>query len=136
MLALVLLTLALASPLAPAAPALECQPCTCGVARGGRVVGGVPLAPGEFPWLAAVVRDGVVICGATVVARDHLITATHCVHGICHDFFQIGSVAHSGIGSECGTEIENRTEIHCTTKLAELRELAIMTNHPQSQKRS
>ncbi|XP_021201872.2 trypsin-4 isoform X2 [Bombyx mori] len=55
---------------------------TCGVARGGRVVGGAAMTPGEFPWLAALKRDGKVICGATVVARDHLITATHCVHGI------------------------------------------------------
>ncbi|KOB73767.1 Extra sex combs [Operophtera brumata] len=55
---------------------------TCGVARRGRVVGGDRVSPGEFPWLAALKRDGKVICGATVVARDHLITATHCVHGI------------------------------------------------------
>ncbi|XP_026759833.1 trypsin-4-like isoform X1 [Galleria mellonella] len=59
-----------------------CKPCTCGVARSGRVVGGMALSPGEFPWLAALKRDGKVICGATVVARDHLITATHCIHGV------------------------------------------------------
>lgn len=53
----------------------------CGVARGGRVVGGDAVFPGEFPWLAALLRDGKIICGATVVARDHLITATHCVYG-------------------------------------------------------
>lgn len=45
------------------------------------MVGGEAVTPGEFPWLAALKRDGKVICGATVVARDHLITATHCVHG-------------------------------------------------------
>ncbi|XP_053605248.1 trypsin-4-like [Plodia interpunctella] len=62
--------------------ARACKPCTCGVARGGRVVGGAAVSPGEFPWLAALKRDGKVICGATVVAKDHLITATHCVHGV------------------------------------------------------
>ncbi|KAG6445011.1 trypsin-4 [Manduca sexta] len=68
--------------LAISAAAHACKPCTCGVARAGRVVGGVAVSPGEFPWLAALKRDGKVICGATVVAPDHLITATHCVHGI------------------------------------------------------
>ncbi|KAJ0177950.1 hypothetical protein K1T71_006823 [Dendrolimus kikuchii] len=68
--------------LAVAAVARACEPCTCGVTRGARVVGGVALSPGEFPWLAALKRDGSVICGATVVSRDHLITATHCVNGI------------------------------------------------------
>ncbi|KAH9636101.1 hypothetical protein HF086_008401 [Spodoptera exigua] len=68
--------------LAAVAAATACRPCTCGVARGARVVGGEGVIPGEFPWLAALKRDGKVICGATVVARDHLITATHCVHGI------------------------------------------------------
>ncbi|KAJ2947598.1 hypothetical protein O0L34_g17396 [Tuta absoluta] len=64
------------------AAARACKPCTCGVARGGRVVGGAAVTPGEFPWLAALRRDGKVICGATIVAKDHLITATHCVYGV------------------------------------------------------
>ncbi|XP_049871069.1 transmembrane protease serine 9-like [Pectinophora gossypiella] len=64
------------------AAARACRPCTCGVTRGGRVVGGESVSPGEFPWLAALRRDGKVICGATVVARDHLITATHCIYGV------------------------------------------------------
>ncbi|KAL0832288.1 hypothetical protein ABMA28_001731 [Loxostege sticticalis] len=68
--------------LAVVAVARACKPCTCGVARGARVVGGLAVTPGEFPWLAALLRDGKVICGATVVARDHLITATHCVHEV------------------------------------------------------
>lgn len=68
--------------LAALAAASACKPCTCGVARGARVVGGTAVSPGEFPWLAALKRDGVVVCGATVIAQDHLITATHCVHGI------------------------------------------------------
>ncbi|CAG4970027.1 unnamed protein product [Parnassius apollo] len=65
--------------LAVFAAARACKPCTCGVVRGARVVGGQVVSPGELPWLAALKRDGKVICGATVVARDHLITATHCV---------------------------------------------------------
>ncbi|KAL4716271.1 hypothetical protein ACJJTC_014751 [Scirpophaga incertulas] len=67
---------------AAAAAASACKPCTCGAARGARVVGGDALSPGEFPWLAALLRDDKVICGATVVAKDHLLTATHCVHEI------------------------------------------------------
>ncbi|CAG4964493.1 unnamed protein product [Colias eurytheme] len=65
--------------LAVLATVRACKPCTCGVRRGARVVGGGAVTPGEFPWLAALMRDGKQICGATVVARDHLITATHCI---------------------------------------------------------
>ncbi|XP_046967304.1 trypsin-1-like [Vanessa cardui] len=68
--------------LAVLASASACKPCTCGIVRGARVVGGGAVTPGEFPWLAAVKRDGKLICGATVVARDHLITATHCVYEV------------------------------------------------------
>ncbi|CAG9787074.1 unnamed protein product [Diatraea saccharalis] len=67
---------------AAAAATAACKPCTCGVARRGRVVGGVAASPGEMPWVAALLRDGRVVCGATVVARDHLITATHCVYDV------------------------------------------------------
>ncbi|XP_072949952.1 trypsin-1-like [Epargyreus clarus] len=68
--------------LAVLAAARACTPCTCGVIRKARVVGGGAVSPGEFPWLAAVKRDGKLICGATVVARDHLITATHCIYEV------------------------------------------------------
>ncbi|RVE52010.1 hypothetical protein evm_003288 [Chilo suppressalis] len=79
---LCLLAAAAAAATAAAAPGAACKPCTCGVARGARVVGGSAVSPGELPWLAALVRDGRVVCGATVLARRHLITATHCVHGV------------------------------------------------------
>ncbi|XP_063371496.1 transmembrane protease serine 9-like [Cydia amplana] len=68
--------------LAIIAAASACKPCTCGVARGARVIGGGPAAPGEFPWLGALRKDGKFICGATVVAVDHLLTASHCVQGV------------------------------------------------------
>lgn len=51
------------------------------------IVGGQPAAPGEFPYMAAIVySDNQVRCGGTLISEDYVVTAAHCTrsrdHGI------------------------------------------------------
>jgi secreted trypsin-like serine protease len=43
-----------------------------------RIVGGSTSFPGEWPWAVAVVRDGVVICGGSLISKKHVLSAGHC----------------------------------------------------------
>ncbi|XP_045774622.1 uncharacterized protein LOC123873684 isoform X1 [Maniola jurtina] len=48
--------------------------------RWGRVVGGGGAAAGAWPWQAALYRDGDFQCGATLVAAQWLLSASHCFY--------------------------------------------------------
>ena len=72
-------TLAVLSPAAVAAePEPQVQP---------QVIGGQPADPGEDPWMAALVIDqryvsnpfAGLVCGASFISPDTLVTAAHCV---------------------------------------------------------
>ena len=74
-------TLAVLSPTAVAAePTPQAQP---------EVIGGQPADPGEDPWMAALVIDqryvsnpfAGLVCGASFISPDTLVTAAHCVLG-------------------------------------------------------
>ncbi|XP_055371669.1 transmembrane protease serine 9-like [Condylostylus longicornis] len=59
--------------------------CVCGVrGRSNRIVGGKEATPHDQPWLAGLWRQGKLYCGATVLSRNFLITAAHCVYGFNH----------------------------------------------------
>lgn len=54
----------------------------CGqVYRKMRIVGGQPADQNEFPWMVALSRKGKFYCGATIITKQHLLTAAHCVEG-------------------------------------------------------
>ncbi|XP_046406915.1 trypsin-4-like [Ischnura elegans] len=56
--------------------------CTCGLStQKGRIVGGHRIKQYEFPWLAAMVRDGRLYCAASLITSEHLLTAAHCLRG-------------------------------------------------------
>lgn len=47
-----------------------------------RIVGGDVADPADWPFVAALVtRDGSQLCGGSVVAKDAVVTAAHCVLG-------------------------------------------------------
>ncbi|CAG4978375.1 unnamed protein product [Parnassius apollo] len=48
--------------------------------RWGRVVGGGGAAAGAWPWQAALYRDGDFQCGATLIAAQWLLSASHCFY--------------------------------------------------------
>ncbi|KAK8720476.1 hypothetical protein OTU49_013294, partial [Cherax quadricarinatus] len=47
-----------------------------------RIVGGKPADPREWPWVAALLRQGnSQYCGGVLVTNQHVLTAAHCVRG-------------------------------------------------------
>lgn len=50
-----------------------------------RIVGGTPVAPGNYPWMAAIISADATdtyigqFCGGSLVAKDYVLTAAHCV---------------------------------------------------------
>jgi secreted trypsin-like serine protease len=61
-----------------------------------RIIGGVPVQEGEFPFYAF--PFGVLLCGATVVHVDVLLTAAHCA-GVFLEGVLIGGTDITGEGS-------------------------------------
>uniref|UniRef100_A0A4Y0BU78 Peptidase S1 domain-containing protein n=1 Tax=Anopheles funestus TaxID=62324 RepID=A0A4Y0BU78_ANOFN len=54
--------------------------CECGAANQEiRIVGGRPTGVNQYPWLARLVYDGQFHCGASLLTKDYVLTAAHCV---------------------------------------------------------
>jgi len=61
--------------------------CQCGKSNQGgldaRIVGGEPADPHEFPWQVSVyytrTSGGTSFCGGSIVSKDYVITAAHCI---------------------------------------------------------
>ncbi|KAL9893610.1 trypsin-1 isoform 1-T1 [Glossina fuscipes fuscipes] len=54
--------------------------CDCGVSNEEiRIIGGRPTGVNQYPWMARIVYDGKFHCGASLLSRDYILTAAHCV---------------------------------------------------------
>lgn len=45
----------------------------------GRIVGGVDATLGQFPHQISLRQSGSHICGGSIISRDFILTAGHCV---------------------------------------------------------
>jgi trypsin len=49
---------------------------------GNRIVNGVPAAPNSIPYIVGVYYYGKYICGGSLISRNYVLSAAHCVRGL------------------------------------------------------
>lgn len=71
----------------------------------GRIVGGI-TAKTRWPWMVQLLRkdDNELICGATLLSDQHVITAAHCIRGVNKEISQDQLIVR--IGDHYRDEIE------------------------------
>ncbi|KAK3755006.1 hypothetical protein QZH41_001976 [Actinostola sp. cb2023] len=67
------------TPQTPPPPTQPPVPGQCGVSSVSRVIAGVDAKPGAWPWQIGLHRNGRFICGGSLIKKDWIVTAAHCV---------------------------------------------------------
>lgn len=63
---------------------VSCSQIECGVRASATASGGAPprlAAPGDWPWHAALLKDGAHVCDATLLSAQWLLTTSSCFQG-------------------------------------------------------
>ncbi|XP_075377306.1 transmembrane protease serine 5 [Mycteria americana] len=90
--------------------ALKCS--ECGLRPGtARVVGGTDVPPGRWPWQVSVYHGSQHRCGGSVLAREWIVTAAHCVHSYRRLqasawLVFAGIITHGSIRQEAGVSVK------------------------------
>ncbi|NXG76429.1 TMPS5 protease, partial [Baryphthengus martii] len=90
--------------------ALKCS--ECGLRPGtARVIGGTDVAPGRWPWQVSVYHGSQHRCGGSVLAREWIVTAAHCVHSYrrlqaSSWLVFAGVTAHGSLKQEAGVSVK------------------------------
>ncbi|XP_049828783.1 trypsin-7-like [Schistocerca gregaria] len=62
------------------------QPCQCGITGSDvvdtRIVGGYQAPPHIFPWMVAILFNGFMNCGGSLINDRYVLTAGHCLVGV------------------------------------------------------
>lgn len=61
------------------------------------IVGGQPIGPGQFPFLAAIYRSGSFRCGGSVLSRSWVLTAAHCVLDTSPSIYRVRTGTNSSV---------------------------------------
>ncbi|XP_065660515.1 trypsin isoform X2 [Hydra vulgaris] len=58
-------------------------PAGCGnpSIQSSRVIAGITPTKGSWPWQVLLWQDGKAFCGGTLIHREWVLTAAHCIHG-------------------------------------------------------
>ncbi|XP_038048507.1 uncharacterized protein LOC119722447 [Patiria miniata] len=77
------------------------------------IVGGKPAQVGEWPWQALMIRDGVGVCGATLIDPQWVMSAAHCVITIPNkpDLFNFKMGTNSYSTDPANTQVRTAKEI-------------------------
>ncbi|XP_054684515.1 transmembrane protease serine 2 [Grus americana] len=60
---------------------IECGTSTKSVNIMSRIVGGSGAVPGQWPWQVSLHVQGTHVCGGSIITRQWIVTAAHCVEG-------------------------------------------------------
>ena len=53
-----------------------------------KIVGGVQTEVHEYPWQVGLVTGNSAIwCGGSIISKNYILTAAHCVHGYVFSLF-------------------------------------------------
>lgn len=44
-----------------------------------RIVGGKPTGVNQYPWMARIIYDGKFHCGGSLLTKDYVLSAAHCI---------------------------------------------------------
>ncbi|NXV51090.1 TMPS5 protease, partial [Uria aalge] len=89
---------------------LKCS--ECGLRPGAaRVVGGTEASPGRWPWQVSLYQGSRHHCGGSVLAREWIVTAAHCVHSYRRLqasawLVFAGTITHGSIKQEAGVLVK------------------------------
>ncbi|MBX3014964.1 MAG: serine protease [Caldilineaceae bacterium] len=79
------------------------------------IVGGQPASPGEWPW-QAFIRSGPYMCGGSLIHREWVVTAAHCVVDSSNNVVATGSI-HVTLGEHWRNQTESTEQRVAVTKV-------------------
>ncbi|XP_033710887.1 neutrophil elastase-like [Tursiops truncatus] len=82
-------------PSSPALAAVLLAVLLGGPALASEIVGGRPARPHAWPFMASLQRRGRHFCGGTLIARNFVLSAAHCLNGMNHRSVRVVLGAHN-----------------------------------------